>query len=160
MNIIAALVLGVLIGWLVEWVIDWFYWRGRIRALAEEHASLAEANANLEAENVNLKAESANLNERIAALETKVNKKSQLSKTRPIQDRAGKDNLQAIRGVGPVISKRLNEAGIYTFEEMAQLTSEELEEILGSLIKKFFPGEEKMIAQAKEFAAQKTQRTS
>ena len=148
MNIIAALVLGLLIGWLVEWVIDWFYWRGRIRPLAEENANLAQ-------ENANLKTESADLKERIAALETKVSRKSQLSKTKPIRDKAGMDNLQAIRGVGPVIAKRLNEAGIYTFEEMAQLAPQELEEILGSLIKKFFPGEEKMIAQAKEFAQQK-----
>jgi len=153
MNVIAALVLGLLIGWLVEWVIDWFYWRGRIRPLAEE-------NTNLEAENANLKTENENLKERITAIETKINKKSQLSKTKPIRDRAGMDNLQAIRGVGPVISKRLNEAGIYTFEELAQLTSEELEEILGSLIKKFFPGEEKMIAQAKEFAQQKAQQAN
>jgi len=150
MNIIAALVLGLLIGWLVEWVIDWFYWRGRIRPLAEE-------NANLESENAKLKIENADLKERITVIETKISKRSQLSKTKPIRDRAGRDNLQAIRGVGPVISKRLNEAGIYTFEEMAQLTSEELEEILGALIKKFFPGEDKMIAQAKEFAEQKAQ---
>jgi len=160
MNVIAVLVLGLLIGWLVEWVIDWFYWRGRIRAAAEENASLAEENENLETENANLKTENADLKERITAIETKINKKSQLSKTKPIRDRAGKDNLQAIKGIGPVIAKRLNDSGIYTFEELAQLTAEELEEILGALIKKFFPGEEKMIAQAKEFAAKKTQGTS
>ena len=143
MNILAIFVLGLLIGWLVEWVIDWFYWRSRTRPLASENAELAQENARLK--------------ERIASLEVKVNKRSQLSKTKPIRDRAGKDNLQAIRGIGPVISKRLNDAGIYTFEELAQLTPEELEEILGSLIKKFFPGEDRMIAQAKEFAQQKSQ---
>lgn len=143
MNIPAIFVLGLLIGWLVEWVIDWFYWRSRTRPLASENAELAQENARLK--------------ERIASLEVKVNKRSQLSKTKPIRDCAGKDNLQAIRGIGPVISKRLNDAGIYTFEELAQLTPEELEEILGSLIKKFFPGEDRMIAQAKEFAQQKSQ---
>jgi len=150
MNIFAALVLGLLIGWLVEWTIDWFYWRSRMRALAKESASLTE-------ENENLKAGNADLKERIAAIETKINKRSQLAKTKPIRDRAGRDNLQAIRGIGPVIAKRLNDAGIYTFEELAQVAPEELEEILGALIKKFFPGEEKMIAQAKEFAQQKAQ---
>ena len=143
MNILLALVLGLLIGWLVEWVIDWVYWRSRMRAAAEDNAKLAQENADLKG--------------RISALETKANRKSQLSKTKPVRDKAGMDNLQAIRGVGPVIAKRLNEAGIYTFEEMAQLTPEELEEILGALIKKFFPGEGKMIAQAKEFAGQKAQ---
>jgi len=153
MNVLAALVLVLLIGWLIEWIIDWFYWRGRIRPLAEENAHLAEANKNLERENTDIK-------ERIAVLEAKVNKRSQRSKTKPIRDRAGKDNLQAIRGIGPVIAKRLNDAGIYTFEELAQLTPDELEEILGALIKKFFPGEEKMLAQAKELAAQKAQQAS
>ncbi|HVN16338.1 MAG TPA: helix-hairpin-helix domain-containing protein [Anaerolineales bacterium] len=132
MNILAMLVLGLLIGWLIEWAIDWFYWRRRHQPIVEENDSLKE---------------------RIATLETK--KKRRASKSKPIQNRQGQDNLQAIRGVGPVISKRLNEAGIYTFEEMAELTPEELQEILGELIKRFFPGEDKMIAQAKEFAAQK-----
>ncbi len=179
MNVIAALVLGLLIGWLVEWVIDWFYWRRRIHAVAQENVELTQRNASLSEENTKLSQDSAKLAQenvklaeektkltqenadltgRIAALEKKVSRKSQLSKTKPIRDKAGMDNLQAIRGVGPVIAKRLNEAGIYTFEEMAQLTSEELEEVLGSLIRKFFPGEEKMIAQAKEFAQQKAQR--
>ena len=135
MNIIAVLVLGLLIGWLAEWVIDWLYWRNRIRPVVEENS---------------------NLKEQIKTLEARKNKRSQLSKTRPIRDRAGKDNLQAIKGIGPVIAKRLNDAGVYTFEELAQLTPDELEEILGALIKRFFPGEDSMIAQAKEFARQKS----
>ena len=138
MNVIAMFVLGLLIGWLAEWVIDWVYWRGRIYSVASENA---------------------NLKERITSLEAKKNKRSQSAKTRPISDREGKDNLQAIKGIGPVISKRLNEAGIYTFKELSQLTPDELEEILGSLIKRFFPGEEGMIAQAKEFAQQKAQKS-
>lgn len=132
MNILAFLVLGLLIGWLIEWAIDWFYWRRKILAIENE---------------------STKLKEKIVLLESK--KKGRASKTKPTRKRSGDDNLQAIRGVGPVISRRLNEAGIYTFEEMAQLTPDELQEILGELIKKFFPGEDKMIAQAREFANQK-----
>ncbi len=135
MNVIAVLVLGLLIGWLAEWVIDWLYWRNRIRPVAEENADLKD---------------------QIKILEARKNKRSQLSKTRPIRDRAGKDNLQAIKGIGPVIAKRLNDAGVYTFEELAQLAPDELEEILGALIKRFFPGGDSMIAQAKEFAGQKS----
>ena len=142
MSIIAVFVLGLLIGWLVEWAIDWLYWRNRTRPLAEQNEKLAQENARQK--------------ERIAALENKANKKSQLAKTRPL-GKGGRDNLKAIRGVGPVIEKRLNQAGIYTFEEMAQLTPDELTEILGDLIRKFFPGEDKMIAQAMAFAVQKPQ---
>ena len=144
MGVLASIVLGLLIGWLVEWVIDWFYWRGRMRPAVEENARLAQDNTDLK--------------ERLASLETKVGKKSQLAKTRPTSDRAGKDNLQAIKGVGPVISKRLNEAGIYTFEELSQLTATELEEIMGSLAKRFFPKQESILTQAKEFAQQKTEK--
>ena len=144
MGVLASIVLGLLIGWLVEWVIDWFYWRARMRPAVEENARLAQDNTDLK--------------ERLASLETKVGKKSQLAKTRPTSDRAGKDNLQAIKGVGPVISKRLNEAGIYTFEELSQLTATELEEIMGSLAKRFFPKQESILTQAKEFAQQKTEK--
>ena len=142
MNVLAALVLGLLIGWLVEWIIDWVYWRNRTRALSEQNETLSKENQELK--------------KRIAALVPRANKRSQLAKTRPF-GKGGKDNLKAIRGVGPVIEKRLNQAGIYTFEEMAQLTTDELTEILGDLIRKFFPGEDKMIAQAKEFAQHKPQ---
>ena len=145
MGVIASIVLGLLIGWLVEWVIDWFYWRGRIRPIAEENARLARDNADLK--------------ERLASIEAKVSRKSQLAKTRPTGDRAGKDNLQAIRGVGPVISKRLNEAGVYTFEELSRLTPDELQEIMGALSKRFFPKQESILTQAKEFAEQKEKKS-
>ncbi len=144
MGAIASIVLGLLIGWLVEWIIDWFYWRGRMRPVAEENARLAQDNADLQ--------------QRIASLETKVSRKSQLAKTRPTSDKAGKDNLQAIKGVGPVISKRLNVAGIYTFKELSQLTANELEEIMGSLAKRFFPKQESILTQARELAQQKTEK--
>lgn len=135
MNALALLVLGLLIGWLVEWTIDWFYWRSRIRPVAEENA---------------------NLKEQIKILTAKKNKTSQLSKIKPTRDRAGKDNLQAIKGIGPVFSQRLNEAGITTFAQLAKLTPKELEEILGELYRRFFSKQETILAQAKEFSQQKT----
>ena len=143
MPTLAALVLGLLLGWLIEWIIDWLYWRNRLRTIIQQNQTLTQENESLKEQ---LK----------TAESTKKNKRTQLSKTRPF-GKTGKDNLKAIRGVGPVIEKRLNQAGIYTFEEMAQLTPDELQEILGELIRKFFPGEDKMIAQAKEFAVQKPQ---
>ena len=145
MGVIASIVLGLLLGWLVEWVIDWIYWRGRIRPIVEENRRLSNNNADLK--------------ERLASIETKVNRKSQLAKTRPTSDRAGKDNLQAIRGVGPVISRRLNEAGIYTFEELSRLSPDELQEIMGPLSKRFFPKQESILTQAKDFAVQKAQKS-
>ncbi|HJR78555.1 MAG TPA: hypothetical protein VJ821_00700 [Anaerolineales bacterium] len=136
MNVLAALVLGLFIGWMVEWAIDWFYWRGRFRPLADDNASLKE---------------------RIASLEAERNKKRPSRKTGLFTDSAGNDNLQIIKGIGPAFSKRLNDAGITTFEQLAKLTPQEMEDILGSLYKRFFSKQETIRAQAKEFAELKAQ---
>jgi predicted flap endonuclease-1-like 5' DNA nuclease len=138
MNVIAMFVLGLLIGWLAEWVIDWYYWRGRIYRLANENT---------------------NLQEHITSLEAARTQSFESAKGVPITDKQGRDNFQAIKGIGPVFSKRLHEAGIQTFEQLAQLTPQQLEEILGDLYKRFFSRQERILAQAKEFAQQKAQRS-
>lgn len=138
MDALALLVLGLLIGWLVEWSIDWYYWRNRIRPVAQENATLKE---------------------RITALEADRNKRRPSGKIGLLTDEAGKDNLQIIKGIGPAFSKRLNEAGITTFEQLAKLTSQDLEEILGNLYKRFFSKQETIRAQAREFAQLKAQQS-
>ena len=140
MGVIASIVLGLLIGWLVEWIIDWFYWRGRMRLVAEENARLARDNAALK--------------ERITSLEAKKNQRLLSAKNVPLTDKDGNDNFLAIKGIGPVFAKRLKEAGVTTFEQLSRLTSRELEDILGTLYKRFFSKQEKILAQAKEFAQQ------
>lgn len=137
MNVIAMFVLGLLIGWLAEWVIDWYYWRTRIHRVASENTSLRE---------------------RISSLEAEKGQRLESAKGVPLTDREGRDNFRAITGIGPAFSKRLHAAGIHTFEQLSQLTSRQLEEILGDLYKRFFSKQEKILAQAKEFARQKTQK--
>ena len=137
MNIVAMFVLGLLIGWLAEWVIDWYYWRGRIYSVASENATLRE---------------------RITSLEAERNQRLESPKGIAIADREGRDNFQAIRGIGPVFSRRLHEADIHTFEQLSRLTPQQLEKILGDLYKRFFSKQETILAQAKEFAKQKTQK--
>lgn len=134
MNIIAFFILGVLVGWIIEWVLDWFYWRGRIAKASNENAKLQK---------------------RIISLEEALNKKPDTSITTPLINRRGQDNLQAINGIGPVFAKRLNEAGIHTFEQLSQLTPKKMEKILGTLFKRFFSEDNTIIAQANEFAKQK-----
>jgi predicted flap endonuclease-1-like 5' DNA nuclease len=136
MNVPAALVLGLLIGWLLEWAIDWYYWRNRIRPLVQDNASLKE---------------------RISTLEAEKKKKRSPKKSNLLTDSAGHDNLQAIKGIGPAFSKRLNDAGITTYEQLSHLPSQELEDILGSLYKRFFSKQESIRAQASEFAQLKSQ---
>jgi predicted flap endonuclease-1-like 5' DNA nuclease len=137
MNVIAMFVLGLLIGWLAEWAIDWFYWRGRIGTLAMENTSLRES---------------------ITFLEAQKTPRPLSAKGIPLTDTDGSDNLQAVKGIGPVFAKRLKDAGVTTFGQLSRLTPKDLEGILGNLYKRFFSKQETILAQAKEYAKQRTRR--
>lgn len=64
----------------------------------------------------------------------------------------GKDNLQLIKGVGKVLEGVLNETGIYHFDQIANLSAEEVSWLDNSMS---FPGRikrEDWVAQAKDLA--------
>ena len=68
----------------------------------------------------------------------------------------GKDNLQLIKGVGKVLEGLLNETGIYHFDQIANLTEDEILWLDNSMS---FPGRikrEDWVAQAKDLAEGKT----
>jgi predicted flap endonuclease-1-like 5' DNA nuclease len=67
------------------------------------------------------------------------------------------DDLKKIKGIGPVIAKRLNTAGIYTYEQLADLTLDEFEEALGDLLQRFI-NERAILRHARELAEQKSRR--
>lgn len=136
MNIVAMFILGLLIGWLAEWAIDWVYWRGRLSRIANENTGLRE---------------------QIVSLEKKKNPPRRSAKNLPLVDRDGNDNFQAIKGVGPVFAKRLKDSGVITFEQLSRLKTRQLEEILGTLYKRFFSKQETILTQAKEFARLRAQ---
>lgn len=136
MSVAAMFVLGLFLGWLAEWAIDWYHWRPQISRMTRENTDLRE---------------------RIAALQSMKVPVLLSPKKVPIVDKDGNDNLQAIKGIGPVFAKRLKEASVETFEELSQLKPQQLEEILGPLYKRFFSKREKIQAQAREFAKQRAQ---
>ena len=162
MNVLAALVLGILIGWLIEWIIDWFYWRARMQTVVDQkpdQAGLEKVNHILEEENVilmrehkNLDEENSRLKERVAELEAEINQIKISAIIGHLLNKDGTHNLQAIKGIGPAFAKRLNESGIHTFEELGQLTAQDMERILGTLYKRFFAKKNNILPQAKEFA--------
>jgi predicted flap endonuclease-1-like 5' DNA nuclease len=140
MKAFKVFIFGLLFGWVVKFAIDRIYRDNEIEDVRNENASLKEY---------------------IRALETKLQPKSLESKSlkrttaraRPAQTGAAKDDLKIIKGIGPVIEKKLNDSGIRTFAALAQLTVEELENILGNtrrLVK-----EKDLIAQAEKLAGQK-----
>ncbi len=126
----AVFILGLLVGWLVEWIIDWVYWRKRRADLQAELDECKRHLANREAEDML----SAN---RMAAIAVPT-----------------PDDLIVIKGIGPVIARKLNQAGIYTFQDLAALKKERLREIVGDMIQRL-ADEDDIIQQARELAAKK-----
>lgn len=71
----------------------------------------------------------------------------------------GADDLKKVKGIGPVIEKRLNKAGIYKYEQIAELTPDEFEEALGDLLQRFISSRN-IIRHSRELAEQKRQKAA
>jgi len=140
MKTFKVFILGLLYGWLVKVAIDRIYRDSEIEDIWNENASLKEYIRSLES---NLKPKS---------LESKSLQRTP-ARVPSVRTGAGKDDLKVIRGIGPAIEKKLNEAGILTFTALARLTVEELETILGSTRRLVQEGD--LIAQAEKLAGQK-----
>ncbi|RPI86498.1 MAG: hypothetical protein EHM40_23650 [Chloroflexi bacterium] len=130
MRAFRVFILGLLYGWFVKVAVDRIYRENEIEDIRNENASLREY---------------------IRTLELKLEPKSVTrTRARSVPAAAGQDDLKAIKGIGPAIEKKLNDAGIRTFDALARLTVAELENILGStrrLVK-----EKDLIAQARKRA--------
>ena len=61
------------------------------------------------------------------------------------------DDLKVIKGIGKVIERKLNDAGVYTFEQLGSLTPADLRRILGITIERL-ANEESLLQQARELA--------
>jgi predicted flap endonuclease-1-like 5' DNA nuclease len=127
MSPLFTFVLGLLIGWLIEWLIDYFYWR---RRYSEREVVYAPE----------------------AASATRTSPARNLETQPAVQ--APPDDLKIIRGIGPVIERKLNEAGIYTFEQLGNLTAAGLRRILGDVIERL-SDEEALLRQARDLARRK-----
>ena len=67
-----------------------------------------------------------------------------------------RDDLEVIVGIGPVIARKLNQSGIYTFSELGRLTADELRAKVGDIISRL-ADEDDILRQARQLAAQKNQ---
>ena len=127
MNPVFIFILGLLVGWLIEWIIDWFYWRTRY---AEQRTGSSKPPV------------------QVRAVPARA-----VEEPRP-QAKPAPDNLQVIKGIGPVIERKLNEAGITTFEQLGNLTPADLRRILGNVIERL-SDEEALLQQARDLARRK-----
>ena len=62
-----------------------------------------------------------------------------------------KDDLKTIKGIGPVLSGRLKDAGVESFKDLAKLSADQLREIVGEKIEKLVD-KEGILKQARQLA--------
>jgi predicted flap endonuclease-1-like 5' DNA nuclease len=148
MRAFKVFIFGLLYGWFFKIAFDRIYRENDLEDLRNENASLRDYIRTLE---MQLQPKS---------LETKsVQRERTTTAAQPqpmvpptvTQAAPEKDDLKVIKGIGPAIEKKLNNAGILTFEALAGLTANELETILGNVVKRL-QDENDLIAQAKRLA--------
>jgi predicted flap endonuclease-1-like 5' DNA nuclease len=148
MKFLTSVMIGVGLAWLNGWR------RNRSIQPPDEAAVLRTRLSTAQAEIKRLQAqvrESQQLRQQLIAAETQVNQlQAQVAEKEdwPQKEREAeiepprvevkppperprqKDRLEEINGIGPVFARRLNEAGIYTFAELAELTPERVHDIV------------------------------
>ena len=114
MDFLTGLVSGLLTGWLGEWVIDWLYWRKRKTRVSDDGALRAQMRS-MEGENRELRAKlnlmTPQIVEKVVTVE--------------------RERLEDIYGIGPVYGKRLRDAGVSTFAQLAEQSPDRIREIMG-----------------------------
>ena len=86
-------------------------------------------------------------------------KEQLMTEVKPVRPKTKKEILEVLKGIGPASVKRLNRAGVHTFDELAQLEPNDLRNILGNVLKRAGITESQVIAEAKKFALQKTEQS-
>ena len=120
MNSWFMLILGILIGWAIEFVIDWYYWRRQKAGAVDESVWQGKLNA----------AETKWRDLDIQLQDALNRKPERLVETVFQEVFVEKDRLQDVKGIGKVFASKLNDAGIYTFTQLADSTPERLTEII------------------------------
>jgi predicted flap endonuclease-1-like 5' DNA nuclease len=151
MKAFKVFIFGLLYGWFVKVAFDRIYRDNEMDDIRNENASLQEYIRTME---LKLQARSAEPPAR--SFEPKSIAQSmpqpERSQSEPVQTTNIKDDLKLIKGIGPAIEKKLNNAGILTFEALAGISVEELEHILGNARRLAEEGD--LIKQAKKLAKQ------
>jgi predicted flap endonuclease-1-like 5' DNA nuclease len=133
---------GLLYGWFMKIAFDRIYRQNDLEDIRNENESLKEYIRSLE---MRLQPKS------LEAKSVKRSSPQAIESSAPTQATSEKDNLKLIKGIGPAIEKKLNNAGVQTFAALAALSTEELENILGNQVKRL-QDENNLIAQAKSLA--------
>ena len=144
MRAFKVFVFGLLSGWFFKVAFDRIYHQNEMADIRNENASLKDYIRSLEMQLQARSLESTSV-ERSAPQALPV--EAPASTQTPTE----KDDLKVIKGVGPAIERKLNNACIQTFAALSRLNAKDLENILGSQVKRL-QDENDLIAQAKKLA--------
>jgi predicted flap endonuclease-1-like 5' DNA nuclease len=144
MRAFKVFIFGLLYGWFFKIAFDRIYRENEMEDIRNENASLREYIRNLEDRLTPMSMETRSLPQA---------ENPPVETPAPAQTASEKDDLKMVKGIGPAIEKRLNQAGIQTFAALAALSTQQLEGILGNA--KRLAQEGDMIQQAKKLAQRK-----
>lgn len=109
---------GAFLGLLVEAIVVWVYLRKHSKNIQKQLKEYENKNLSITKKQLALKAKNEALREEIETLKN----------AKPAN--GANDKLEDIKGIGPVFARRLNNAGIKTFEELVKVPTGELEKIV------------------------------
>jgi large subunit ribosomal protein L21 len=157
MRALKVFIFGLLYGWFLKIAFDRIYRRNDMEDLQDENASLRDYIRVLEMqrEPKSMTRTEAQPSSAAGAAVTPPpgEEDAPVPPSTSGATEARKDDLKIIRGIGPVIERKLNNAGVFTFAALARLRVGELENILGSQVRRL-QNENDLIAQAKRLAKQ------
>ena len=133
MKAVKVFFLGFILGLLYKWIIDQVHKDIEINLIATEDPLAMDYSKLLDT------------------------KEQLMTEVKPVRLKTKKEILEVLKGIGPASVKRLNQAGVHTFDDLAQLEPEELRKILGNVLKRAGITESQVIAEAEKFAQQKAE---
>jgi predicted flap endonuclease-1-like 5' DNA nuclease len=151
MKVLRVFFLGLLYGWYMKWIIDEIFVKDQYRMITNENLRLREQIQSLEA---------SRATELMAA--QRPAPRPQLAQPvepapAPLRATSEKDDLKLIKGIGLQMEKKLNNAGVHTFEQMSRLTTTDVQNILG-ISKRVTQNADNLISQARKLALEKPKR--
>lgn len=151
-----GLLLGLVVGLLLEWVIDHLLWPRAEENMVIEGEVKGQRFLAAENEVSRLQAELAAVRQKLANAERKQPASQRRAKTKQPVAAPQQDQLEQVKGIGAVFAQRLHEAGVHTFKQLAELSPEQVREIVQALEwQKIDP--ESWIAQAKALGSEGTE---
>ena len=147
MRVLRVFFVGLLFGLLMKWILDRIFLDDDLRTLADENAILRQRIRSLEAPRAQ---QSRPLQtQRTASLPVEHIEPVAVMGSGPTPPHL--DDLKMIKGIGPKMEKKLNDAGVYTFDQMARLTTSELQAVLG-ISKRVVQNSDNLLSQARKLA--------